>query len=70
MDDYSNYKDGDLEICDVLCDACAFRIPEDLSRCRKYPQGKPEETLDPDYFCPQFAVTGLDFDRTGEESHG
>ena len=40
MDDYSTYKDGDLEICDLLCDACAYRIPEDPSRCRKYPQGE------------------------------
>ena len=53
---------------------CVTHAPSGFRRiyhdAGKYPQGKPEETLDPDYFCPQFAVTELDFDSTGEESHG
>ena len=50
MDDYANYKEEDLAVCDTLCDACVFRMADDLSRCRKFPEGKPDEVLDPDYF--------------------
>lgn len=60
MDDYANYKEEDLAVCDTLCDACVLRMADDLSRCRKFPEGKPDEVLDPDYFCPEFAMTELD----------
>ncbi len=53
---YSEYRDGDLAVCDMLCDVCVYRFAGDVTRCKKYPQGKPEEILDPDYFCEEFAM--------------
>lgn len=50
-----------MVVCDVICDACFYRYPEDTSSCKRYPQGKPDELLNPDYYCPKFSMSGFKF---------
>lgn len=57
---YDRYGQDDLNICDTVCEGCAFRWEEDPARCRKYPRGKPESVLDPDRLCPFFTVVDLE----------
>lgn len=54
-------KNNDMTVCDTVCDVCIFNYPEDMSCCKKYPDGKPNEVLDPDYFCPLCMMTDFEF---------
>lgn len=60
QENYLCYGEDDLKICDTVCQACAFRWPDDAARCRKYPQGKPAFILDPNQLCPFFTVIDLE----------
>ena len=53
-------NNDDMEIGDSVCDFCIYRIAEDPSCCGKYPNGKPDELLDPNYYCPLCTMTDFD----------
>lgn len=57
---YFEYRPGDLNIVDSLCDVCIFNNAADPSVCEKYPKGKPVELLDPDSYCQLFS-NGIEF---------
>lgn len=59
-DDYYTYGDNDLQLADRLCQLCVFENPQEPGCCRKYPDGKPMEVLDPDYVCPLFSMFEFD----------
>ena len=60
LDRFSCNND-DMEIADMVCDFCIYRIAEDASRCEKYPNGKPDEVLDSYYYCPLCKMVDFDF---------
>lgn len=60
-EDYLSYQSDELTLCDRLCDVCIYRDRKDPSVCQKYPNGKPDEMLDPDAICIYFAMTDLQF---------
>lgn len=61
-DDYMTYTDGDLVICDHICQACAYKFKDDTACCEKFPDGKPTELLAPEYYCTEFSMVDLDKD--------
>lgn len=64
---YMTCHDDDMFVCDILCDACAYRFENDPLICKKFPNGKPDEIMDPDFYCPGYSAFDLDeFNSLGE----
>lgn len=49
--DYFTYKQGDIKFGNSQCDFCKYKDSNDITKCIKYPDGKPENIINTETKC-------------------
>ncbi len=54
--DYFTYQKGDIEIKRTQCEFCKYNNKEDITKCIKYPEGKPLDVVNTKVRCKYIDV--------------